>query len=411
MIPLVERIAPRLYHARTDRLIRARERIVQDEIRQAVRAAWREACSRPALQLSHGGTIAGGFSPVGAPIIREITVGSEALGVPTRFVVELRPGQVLDDLQDSGRELAQAFNAHRLRFARIGVGPLVEVEIIEDDPHAGILDALPAMPGYLVLGPDEFGEPVAYTPAELIHMAVQGSSGRGKSVFLLGILRQLIRMPGVRIAGLDPSGVIFRPLPPDPWRISGLGDPAGAVEVLSSLVREMEDRLTRMPWDDDKLPCGEGHPDPWLFVVLEELPGLLAGLDDVDAKLGKRARALISRLAGEGRKVGVRLVMLAQRFDAASTAGATVRNNCGLRLSFGVENRAAVEFLHDGAPLDVVDEHVGAAPGVALVTAPGMSVRRIRALYLTYREWAYAARAASQDEAPVEVEQRPAVAA
>ncbi len=58
--------------------------------------------------------------------------------------------------------------------------------------------------------------------------------------------------------------------------------------------------------------------------------------------------------------------MVAQRFDANSTAGATVRNNCGLRVSFQVGNRAAVEFLHEGCRPDLGDERTHSAPGVAL---------------------------------------------
>jgi hypothetical protein len=85
--------------------------------------------------------------------------------------------------------------------------------------------------------------------------------------------------------------------------------------------------------------------------------------------------------------------MVAQRFDANSTAGATVRNNCGLRVSFQVENRAAVEFLHEGCRPDLADEHTHSAPGVALLTSPGEAVRRVRLPVVTYQQWALDARA------------------
>ena len=249
----------------------------------------------------------------------------------------------------------------------------------------------------LTLGPDEFGAQIRFEPARLPHIALQGTTGGGKSTALYWLLRQMVAMPGVRIAGVDPSGLLFRPLPGDPWRVSGLRDLHGAVEVLEALVDEMDARCAEMPWDDDKLPCGPGEAHPWLFVVLEELPGLLAALDSRESKLGKLARSHIGRLAAEGRKVGVRLVMIAQRFDANSTAGATVRNNCGLRMSFQVENRAAVEFLHEGCAPDLADDHTHAAPGVALVTSPGEAVRRVRFPIVTYQQWARDARACTAD--------------
>lgn len=377
--------------ARTDRIIADRERRALTEMRHDLRVRWREACERPALQLSHGVPTSTGFGPGRAPVITSISIGSIADSIPTTFVIELRPGQVLDDLTDAGRELAGALFCHRLRFEPIE-GPYVRVTLVEDDPHAAVVHVPTSLPGHLVLGPDEYGAPVAFTPATLPHCAVQGATGGGKSTFLYGLMRQVVTTPGMRLAGADPSGVIFRPLPDDPWRASGLAHPADLVAVLTALVHEMDARLRRLPWDDDRLPCGVGFPDDWVVVILEELPGLLAALSAIDRKLAETAKLLIGRLAAESRKTGMRLVMCAQRFEANTTAGATVRSNAGLRVSFQVENSTAVGFLHDDAGPDVVAEHVSAAPGVALVSAPGARLRRVRAPHVTYRQWAHTAR-------------------
>src|SRR5215212_1722276 len=103
-----------LYDRRTDQIIRERERRHAIDLRTELRYRWMTACERPALQLSHGIATAAGIGPGRAPIIREITLGDELH--PCRFIVELRPGQVLEDLEDAGRELAAALCVHRIRF-------------------------------------------------------------------------------------------------------------------------------------------------------------------------------------------------------------------------------------------------------------------------------------------------------
>lgn len=389
---ILELLAPARYDRRTDAMIADRDARAEQAMRSELRVCWQEACERPALRLSHGVSTSVGMGPGRAPLVTSIIIGDAA--TPTTFLVELRPGQVLEDLEDAGRELAAALYCHRLRFELLD-GPYVRVTLVESDPHLEVVHAVDTVAGLLTLGPDEYGDPVRFAPAALPHVAVQGSTGAGKSTALYWLLRQLVVMAGVRIAGIDPSGLLFRPLPADPWRVSGLRDPERAVRVLAELVDEMDARCSRMPWDDDRLPCGQDAPDPWLFVVLEELPGLLAALDAREPKLARQARSHIGRLTAEGRKGGVRVVMAAQRFASNDTAGATVRGNAGLRISFRVENRAAVEFLHEGAPPDLADDHTHAAPGVALVTSPGEQVRRLRFLVMTYRDWAHVARSAT----------------
>lgn len=383
----------RLLDRRLDRIIRERERRHAIDLRTELRFRWMTACERPELRLSHGIGTATGVGPGRAPLIKDITLGDDIN--PCRFVVELRPGQVLEDLEDVGRELSAALCVHQIRFEQLD-GPFVRCTLIEDDPHAAVITAQDIAPGLITFGPDEYGEPVAFSPGELMHCAVQGQTNSGKSTFLYQVLRQLILTPGVCISGIDPTGLLWRPLPPDPWRVSGLRDLNAVVDTLSALVDEMDERLARMPADVDKLPCGEGCDDPWIFVVMEELPGTIAALESgAEAKVARRAKLAINRLAAESRKVGVRLLLASQRFEAASVAGATVRGNCPVRVSFNVENRTAIEFLHADPPPDVVAEHTHAPSGVALLSSPGRPLRRFRAPLVEYKQWCHAARSAS----------------
>jgi hypothetical protein len=101
-------------------------------------------------------------------------------------------------------------------------------------------------------------------------------------------------------------------------------------------------------------------------------------------------RALTSRLLAEGAKVGIRVVILAQRAEAA-VLGAFERAMCSLRISFRCDNRAAVELLHAGAEPAVADAHTAALPGIGLMSMPGRPLTRFRAPFIGgYAEFAAA---------------------
>jgi hypothetical protein len=391
--------------AALDRKIAARQARLEADMVTELRWRWQAACERPALQLSHGVTTAGGgFGPGRAPLIREIELGSVDDDTPCTFVVELRPGQIVADLEDASRELAGALLAHKLAFAPVVGTPLVRVTIIEDDPHAaGSLDALSVVPGRITLGLDEYGETVAYDPADMFHVACQGSTRAGKSTLLHTIMSQIVSGDGMRLAGIDPQGVIFRCVPDDPLIVNGGADVVGdALAVLDALTDEMERRLRALPWDQDKLPCGVGTDHPWLFTVLEEFPGLLDRAAASSKANAEKVKSSVARLIAESHKTGMRFVLASQRFDAASVAGAAVRGNCACRLSYRVENKTCLEFLHEDVTPDVVSEHVRARAGIALLTYPGEPLRRIRTPFTSYQAWAHTARryAPSREEVP-----------
>lgn len=375
--------------AKADRYLAERRREHERDARLELRYRWWAACRRPELKLGHRVDVAGDrMSGNGmTPAIVDITVGRD--GDPTTLLVELRPGQLVDVLEAVGRELAAALGVPRLRFKPLEP-PFVEVTLVEDDPLTGVGGDAAVVPGTLGMGLDEFGHPVQFDPERFQHCAIQGQTGAGKSTALYHLLRQITRIPNATAVGIDPSGLVFRPLPPNPLRVSGLGDLGAIDTALSVLVTEMDARMQRMPKMRDTLPCGVGA-DSWLFVLLEEFPALLAALELADRKLAARVKLNVGRLTAEGRKVGVRTIIAAQRFEAASVGGAVVRANCPVRVSFRVENATAINFLHDDPDPQIVSEHVRAPAGVALISAPGQSLRRLRFPHVTYRQWAEAA--------------------
>jgi S-DNA-T family DNA segregation ATPase FtsK/SpoIIIE len=240
----------------------------------------------------------------------------------------------------------------------------------------------------ITLGMGEDGRAVTLELGSAAHLIVQGTTGGGKSIALYSLLGQLVDAPDVRVTGCDPTGLLLRPWSGRwadiPAPALGTADPARYVLMLDQVVREMDRRIAAMPAGRDSVALSTDMPV--LLVVLEEYPGLLRLVDGTDAKLGKQLRALVGRLLAEGRKAGVRVVIVSQRADA-SILGGFERGQASHRLSFRVDSGDAVRMLHPDALPDVIAAHAAAPAGVALLTAPGLPLTRLRAPWRTYADY------------------------
>ncbi|MBJ7452925.1 MAG: hypothetical protein JHC71_12710, partial [Blastococcus sp.] len=237
--------------------------------------------------------------------------------------------------------------------------------------------------GSLLLGRDEQGCDVTASPRDLPHLVVQGQTRSGKSAWCYALLAQLAPRPEVLLAGVDPTGLLLRPFAGSrhaQLQAVGLADPARVVAVLEHLVAELDRRVATIDPRADQVATGPSCPV--IVVVLEEWPGVLRVLDQLDPKGAARtARAAVSRLLAEGHKAGLRVVLVCQRADAAVIGGAE-RANLGGRLSFRVDNADAVRMLHPSAGPEVIAEHTAAPPGVALLELPDRPVARVRAPWI-----------------------------
>ncbi|MEU6699865.1 FtsK/SpoIIIE domain-containing protein [Pseudonocardia sp. NPDC046786] len=348
--------------------------------------AWERACL--------GAGLIRRIETVSGPTLIPPRVTFVNLGPPDRLTVRLEPGMVADDLRSLAPRLAPHLGAYGLRIEPRGRGEWCIVTLLYDDPLDGVL-SLPEGPlsGPVLIGTDEQGQDVTADPADLGHIAVQGATGSGKSAFLYALLSQLTDREHVEITGVDPSGILLRPLAeprssehhsvsaPRPFHRSGpllgLSDPEIIADYTHRLVEDMDQRVRRIPRDRDSLPESEGLR----FLVFEEYPGLLRYLDAADIKIGKRVRAYVARLLAEGRKAGIRVILVAQRAEA-SVIGSTERGQCSTRVSFRVDNIDAVRLLHPDADPDTAAAHASAVPGVALVSSPGRPLTRVRSPWI-----------------------------
>lgn len=306
------------------------------------------------------------------PRIIDITIGP-----PLIFVVHLLPGQLLADVQAVGHRIAPVLGGRRLRLTQAG-GRHVRIEVLADDPLEHTVPYTIATGGRTFLGRDEQGVELVDDWAQMPHAIVQGVTRSGKSAWLYSQLGQLARRPDTLVAGSDPSGLLWRPWERrwgHDWRVGGLADVDAHARLLEKLVIDMDRRIRYIPEHRDTVELGRDCP--LIVCVLEEYPGLLRAADAADKKLGQRIRGCVSRLLAESHKAGMRVILVAQRAES-NVVGGFERAMCGFRVSFRVDNADSIRLLHPSIAVDRLDEHMTAAPGVALLSAPGIGLSRFR---------------------------------
>lgn len=341
--------------------------------------AWAEACE--------GAGLARVISTVTGPTVIPPRIHRvERDGDVLVLTVRLEPGQTVDDVRAAAPRIAPHLGAYGLRVEALARGAWCRVTLLPDDPLAG-----PPPPPALttgagpvtLLGRGEDGAPVLLDWRTLAHLVVQGATRSGKSTGLYGVLGQLATAEHVQVTGCDPTGLLLAPWTARTATVApstGTANPAAHVAALEALTAAMDDRIAAIPPGRDTVDLGPHHP--LMIVVLEEYPGLLRVLD-ADRALGKRARAAVARLLAEGAKAGVRVVLVAQRAEA-NIIGGFERDQASHALTFRVGGRESVRLLHPDAPPDVIAAHATAAPGIALLSAPGVPLRRFRAPLTTY---------------------------
>jgi DNA segregation ATPase FtsK/SpoIIIE-like protein len=362
----------------------ARRRVLrskQHQLRRDQNLAWRaqEVFAGLGLVTGQASIVAG--QTVSIPHVIQVHAGP-----PVSLVVRILPGQVVADFVEQSSRIAANLGVARVRV--VGVGPLLlRMALLTTDPLRETVE-LPRRPladpmDLLLLGVDDVGNRYQSSPVDLVHLAIQGATGSGKSIFTYGLLAQLVRCPNVLIGMSDPTGLLVRPFRGtvhEEWQVSGTADPDDHVASLEKLVELMDQRIETLPPRRDQVDIDAGCP--LIFYVLEEYPGLLRAADDGKRSGGRleRIKRLVSRLISEGRKAGIRLVLLAQRFEAAIVDGFT-RDQCTVRMSFRVGNATSIEMLHPTGRT-AAEEHAISPPGVALLSAPGVPLARLKSPYL-----------------------------
>jgi hypothetical protein len=170
----------------------------------------------------------------------------------------------------------------------------------------------------LELGIYSDGEEIVWN---ISHAGVFGQSGGGKSGFLHNILRWLVGATDALVVGIDMAGGATM----NPWKsafaLPLAKDFDSAIVNLQSVMRFVESRerfLGSDAMDDDD--ADEFEPTdatPWLFLVIDEFPDLIAAAREMGEKepqlsWEKYVNTLLGRIAKKARKCGVRIIIGSQ---------------------------------------------------------------------------------------------------
>jgi hypothetical protein len=350
--------------------------------------AWERACEGSGLSRS--------VSTVTGPTILIPRIVEMTLGPPLWFVVQLLHGQLPADIRAAGERIAPWLGGQRLRVAPMNGGVFARVEVITSDPLDRLVPQAPMVDSALepiIMGVDELGDDVGVRLGQAAHLIMQGASGSGKSVGSYGFLGQLAAARDVIVAGSDITDLVLAPWCVHPrsrgWQATGTHQPVKHVEILERLVAMMDGRIAEMPARRDSVELGPGTP--LVVVVLEEYPGLLRLLATLDKQrkgngYEARARSAVGRLLGEGRKAGLRVLIITQRADA-DIIGGYERGQASHKISYRVDNMAALKMLHADLGAQLADAHATAPAGVALLSAPGVPLTRFRAPLMTFGDY------------------------
>lgn len=210
-------------------------------------------------------------------------------------------------------------------------------DIITSDSFSASSAKLP-----LALGKTRNGTPLVVDLSTMPHLLVGGATGSGKSIMLQTIINSLLinEKQFINFALIDPKRVEFSYYS----SLSQLYGPVsrdvtGAMNLLESLVAEMENRFSRLERSGARDINTYKGKMPYIVVVIDELADLMM----VSKKV---TQDYICRLAQKSRACGIHLVIATQRPSVDVVTG-LIKANFPARLSCQVSSAIDSRILLD----------------------------------------------------------------
>lgn len=215
----------------------------------------------------------------------------------------------------------------------------------------------------------------------LVHVAVGGASGWGKSVFLLAFMFQVAAAPeDVEIVLIDPQGTTFPALAgSDKLRYQPAETAREIAGILNDLEREFEERarLFKQVPGADKLSVYNrraADPLPPVVVGIDEMSTVMAMLKSVN-----RADAFRS-LTLRCRKYGIYFLAGSPTWKA-KYLDSGVREQYSSTVHFHARDKASSRVLLGQSLAATLDK-----PGHAYAALPGRELTRVVAPYINYEQ-------------------------
>ncbi|MGE4292585.1 MAG: DNA translocase FtsK [Desulfovibrio sp.] len=242
----------------------------------------------------------------------------------------------------------------------------------------------------LALGKDIHGRPTVADLARMPHLLVAGATGKGKSVFLNGVLLSLLYKADperLKLLLVDPKRIelaVYADLPHLVHPV--VTDMALAKNALDWAVQEMDHRYESMArigvrniesYNSRLVQLGKDLPEeqsdlepmPYLVIVIDELADLML-------TAAKEVETSIVRLAQLARAAGIHLILATQRPSVDVVTG-LIKANFPTRISFQVSAR------HDSRTiLDAVGAERLLGRGDMLHKPSGATLQRLHAAFV-----------------------------
>lgn len=201
---------------------------------------------------------------------------------------------------------------------------------------------MPAADGFnLAIGETVDGQIRRFDLREAPHMLVAGSTGSGKSVFLHGLIQQLLTIPGIELHLYDPKRVELARYEESAKEY--LTEAEDITTALAYLVDEMDRRYDALK--AIKARDISGMPElPHKIIVIDEYADIAARQSG--NKDRSTAATQIQLLAQKGRAAGIHIILATQRASTQVITGDVKVNfpvKAVFRMAKGVDSRVMLD--------------------------------------------------------------------
>jgi hypothetical protein len=294
-------------------------------------------------------------------------VGPSVIRFRTRTLGRLSITEVERRARDIGREIAAPGEVHvadEPGFITVDV-PRTERDALVLADVLPALDAAPSKPGALdfVVGVAPSGETRIADLSRLPHLLVAGATGSGKSVFLRGLLTELLRArtpEQLQLLIIDPKRLDFVAFTRAPHLRGGtvISDPEQAVETLQftldaeiSLRQPLLEAAGVSSASEFYEAGGRLEDLPQLVILVDEFADLVLAGTDPRAFLD-----LIQRYAQLTRAYGIYLVLATQRPSVNVVTG-SIKANLAARIAFSLPSaRDSMTVIDEGGAEDLLGD-------------------------------------------------------
>lgn len=298
----------------------------------------------------------------GRQVTLELVVANPLDGLVVSDLIDNATADQIVRVVRSGLDEDEQAAALRAACARLQLTQLVDGPTCRDD---------------IFCGPGEDGAPIVVNLAAGSHMAIQGRTRSGKSIFLNTLLAWASIMRDVRVVIIDPNTAAVAPWWRTAYQVYNGRDPQRATEILTQITAELVAREAEF-WRMRTDRITSFSPEfPLYFVVIDEVSHFSRDND---------FQAALSEFCAQGHKFGGRGALAGQKLGAESIS-TTTRSNLPDKFCFAVEKRETMAHLFENTP-DLESRGLMATAedmpqGVAIIRTRSHKVTgRMRAVYL-----------------------------